>query len=93
MRQGYVNRMLACSVSDNQDQWLVARIFGSGLDPAGGLGFRRQREVNCSKGLAELNLGPPVHATFRNGLLFGFVTGTPFSWSDLSTFRELKTTR
>ncbi|XP_064641041.1 ethanolamine kinase 1-like isoform X2 [Lineus longissimus] len=93
MRQGYINLMLVCLVNDNQEEWLVARIFGSGLDPAGCLGFRRQREVKCSKALAELKLGPPVYASFRNGLIFGFVAGKQYGWADVTAFREMKTAR
>ncbi|XP_064630295.1 ethanolamine kinase 1-like [Lineus longissimus] len=87
LTQGYVNHMLACYIDeDNKDDWIVARIFGTDLD----FGQQRDVEIKNSKLFAEIGIGAPVYGAFKNGLLFKFIKGKTFFWTDLSAFRDIK---
>jgi hypothetical protein len=87
LTQGYVNHMLSCFIDeDNKDDWIVARIFGTDID----FGLSREVEKKNSNLFAEQNIGPPVYGTFKNGLLFKFVKGKTFFWTELTPFRDIK---
>ncbi|XP_064625328.1 ethanolamine kinase 1-like [Lineus longissimus] len=88
LTQGYSNHMLACFIDEDNkdDDWIVARIFGTDLD----FGQQRDVEVKNSKLFAEREIGPTVYCVFKNGLLFQFIKGKTFFWTDLSAFRDIK---
>ncbi|XP_064620979.1 ethanolamine kinase 2-like [Lineus longissimus] len=86
--QGYMNHVLACYIDeDNKNDWIVARIFGTDIE----FGQQRDVEIRNSKLYAEREIGPPVYGIFKNGLLFKFMTGKTYSWTDvISAFRDIK---
>ena len=80
--------MLVVKANENKDDWLVARIFGITLDFFNV--HKREKEFVTSKLMSELEIGPPVYATFTNGIISGFVQGKTFFWNDLTPFRDVK---
>ncbi|XP_064642610.1 ethanolamine kinase 1-like [Lineus longissimus] len=87
LQQGLVNHMLLCKANENKDEWLVARIFGITVE---GFIQNRQKELIHTKLMADLKIGPPLYATFTNGLVSGFTKGTTYFWTDLSAFKNIK---
>ncbi|XP_064651087.1 ethanolamine kinase 1-like [Lineus longissimus] len=87
LQQGFINHMFLCKVNGNETDWLVARIFGVAVDAKID---KRKSELSNSKLMSELGIGPPVYATFRNGLIFGYVMGKTYFWTDFSAFKDGK---
>lgn len=67
---GITNMLLSCSYSGNNETVLM-RVYGNGTN----LIIDRHREFVLHLVLNSLNLAPPVHARFRNGLIYGFLPG------------------
>ncbi|XP_064642119.1 ethanolamine kinase 1-like isoform X1 [Lineus longissimus] len=87
LQQGFINHMVLCKANENKDEWLVARIFGIIVE---GFMQNRQKELIHTKLMADLKIGPPLYATFTNGLVSGFAKGKSYFWTDLSAFKDTK---
>jgi ethanolamine kinase len=73
---GITNMLLA--INYNTENYLV-RVYGHGTN----LIIDRHREFISHLTLNSLNLAPPVHARFKNGVIYGFLPGTSLKPKDL----------
>ncbi|XP_064624091.1 ethanolamine kinase 1-like [Lineus longissimus] len=88
LAQGMINLMLTCYVSEEVDETaVVARIFATNF---AGVTMSRENEFGCTKCFAELGIGPEVYCTFKNGICSAYVSGSFFTWEDISAFRDIK---
>ena len=68
---GITNRILAVW-GDNPSDRILFRIFGRNTE----LLVDREAEIETMRKLSREGLAPPVYATFKNGLVYGFVPGS-----------------
>lgn len=80
---GITNMLLECSHynshSDNIEKVLI-RTYGNDTD----LIIDRDREFVSHLVLNSLNLAPPIHARFGNGLVYGYIKGRSLKFDELS---------
>lgn len=81
---GITNILLECSyknlISGDVEKILV-RAYGNGTD----LIIDRDREFVSHLFLNSLDLAPPIHARFGNGLVYGFIEGRSLNYDELSS--------
>ncbi|KAI8816809.1 kinase-like domain-containing protein [Fimicolochytrium jonesii] len=59
---------------------VLVRTYGKGSD----ILIDRNQELVNMQALSKLGLCPPLYGRFDNGLVYGFIAGTPFSGEDMS---------
>lgn len=67
---GITNMLLQCTYKPKNDSVLM-RVYGPGTN----LIIDRHREFILHLVLNSIHLAPPVHARFKNGLIYGFLNG------------------
>lgn len=80
---GITNMLLKCCYNNpNTDmaETVLVRTYGNGTD----LIIDRDREFVSHLVLNSLNLAPPIHARFGNGLVYGFIEGSSLEYDQLS---------
>ncbi|KAJ3013204.1 hypothetical protein HKX48_005896 [Thoreauomyces humboldtii] len=75
---GITNKLVRCI--HKQSTSVLVRTYGKG---SGVLIDRHQEMLNLLT-LSNLGLSPPLYGRFDNGLVYGFISGTPFSVADMS---------
>ena len=75
---GITNMLLSCTY-DN-DTTILIRVYGHGTN----LIIDRHREFISHLILNSINLAPPVFARFKNGLIYGFLSGRSLKPEELS---------
>lgn len=75
---GITNMLLKCSYGPTGETVLM-RVYGKGTN----LIIDRHREFILHLVLNSMNLAPPVHARFKNGLIYGFLEGRSLEPSEL----------
>ncbi|KAJ3040800.1 Ethanolamine kinase [Rhizophlyctis rosea] len=75
---GITNKLVRCVHVPSGKSALV-RAYGKGSDVL----IDRQQEILSIVTLSNLGLCPPLHGRFRNGIVYGFIEGTPFSGEDM----------
>lgn len=74
---GITNMLLSCTHGENT---LLMRVYGQGTN----LIIDRNREFVSHLVLNSLHLAPPMHARFRNGLIYGFFPGRSLEPHEMS---------
>ncbi|KAJ3039519.1 Ethanolamine kinase [Rhizophlyctis rosea] len=75
---GITNKLVRCVHIPTGESALV-RAYGKGSD----LLIDRQQELLSILTFSNIGLCPPLHGRFRNGIVYGFIEGTPFSVDDM----------
>jgi len=76
---GITNKLMYCD-SKETEECILIRIYGKNSEI---LIDRNQELVNLYR-LSSLKLCPKLHGRFLNGIVYGFIPGTPFEVSDMS---------
>lgn len=76
---GITNMLLSCHNTSSGDTVLM-RVYGPGTS----LIIDRNREFVLHLVLQSLGLAPPIHARFKNGIVYGFLPGRSLEPKDLS---------
>jgi ethanolamine kinase len=80
---GITNMLLECTYknpSSSELEIVLVRTYGNGTD----LIIDRDREFVSHLILNSLNLAPPIHARFGNGLVYGYIEGRSLNYDELS---------
>lgn len=81
---GITNMLLECTYTNYQSkdiEKVLVRTYGNGTD----LIIDRDREFVSHLVLNSLNLAPPIHARFGNGLVYGYIEGRSLKFEELSS--------
>lgn len=76
---GITNMLLSCSHNPSNET-LLMRVYGQGTN----LIIDRHREFVSHLVLNSIQLAPPIHARFSNGLIYGFLPGRSLEPKELS---------
>jgi ethanolamine kinase len=80
---GITNMLLECTYKNpvsNTTETVLVRTYGNGTD----LIIDRDREFVSHLVLNSLDLAPPIHARFGNGLVYGYLEGRSLQFQELS---------
>lgn len=80
---GITNMLLECNYENpisNTTEIVLVRTYGNGTD----LIIDRDREFVSHLVLNSLDLAPPIHARFGNGLVYGYIEGRSLQFHELS---------
>lgn len=80
---GITNMLLECIYENpacNDIEIVLVRTYGNGTD----LIIDRDREFVSHLVLNSLELAPPIHARFGNGLVYGYIEGRSLNFNELS---------
>ena len=70
--EGISNKLIGCKMpADASDKMILFRLYGNKTD----LFIDRQKELETFQLLHSKGFGPPVYATFENGIAYGFLSG------------------
>uniref|UniRef100_A0A060T0F3 ethanolamine kinase n=1 Tax=Blastobotrys adeninivorans TaxID=409370 RepID=A0A060T0F3_BLAAD len=79
LKGGITNVLLKGSTPDGRIEFLI-RAYGRGTSAL----INRDREYETHVHLLSKGLAPPLYARFQNGLVYGFISGKPVRYQDLS---------
>lgn len=69
--EGISNKLVGCKLRHGGDDLVLFRLYGNKTE----LFIDRQKELETFQLLHSKGFGPPVYATFDNGIAYGFVNG------------------
>ncbi|KAK6458448.1 ethanolamine kinase [Scheffersomyces xylosifermentans] len=75
---GITNMLLRCTCTDTNETVLI-RVYGHGTN----LIIDRHREFISHLILNSIGLAPPIHSRFKNGLIYGFLSGRSLEPNEL----------
>ena len=73
---GITNRLIGCYLPEDKDNVILIRVYGEKTE----LFIDRNREKLNMKLMHEAGLAPPLFASFKNGLCYGFTPGKPIDY-------------